>query len=269
MFNYTELIKRLEESAFSQATKGDQSFMKKTSRSVKSDIPGMKPQGKHLDTLKVIRPASKIQMHAELMNALHPKNHGPVKAFAKGDLDWSELSDELQKTLYDYWMDHGMPYGIAKARTGDPDQWIADQMHALFEERRTRTRMQSIVHEAKAAAQEKELDEVNDYFKRRQRERDVDAGKPVKPLPKNPQNDYFARRKKEKANEEVETQVDSVAKPELKKQDAMPEKDDKTDDKTDKKTDKKKEGKESTGKKDAFDANPTMTPLGFRGVLPL
>jgi len=37
-----------------------------------------------------------------------------------------------------------------------------------------------------------------DYQKRRQRERDVDAGKPVKPAPKNPQNDYFARRKKEK-----------------------------------------------------------------------
>jgi len=37
-----------------------------------------------------------------------------------------------------------------------------------------------------------------DYQKRRQRERDVDAGKPVKPLPKNPQNDYFARRKKER-----------------------------------------------------------------------
>ena len=38
----------------------------------------------------------------------------------------------------------------------------------------------------------------NDYFKRRQRERDLDSGKPVKPEPKNPQNDYFARRKKEK-----------------------------------------------------------------------
>ena len=37
-----------------------------------------------------------------------------------------------------------------------------------------------------------------DYQKRRQRERDVDAGKPVKPEPKNPQNDYFARRKKER-----------------------------------------------------------------------
>ena len=37
-----------------------------------------------------------------------------------------------------------------------------------------------------------------DYQRRRQRERDVDAGKPVKPPPKNPQNDYFARRKKER-----------------------------------------------------------------------
>jgi hypothetical protein len=37
-----------------------------------------------------------------------------------------------------------------------------------------------------------------DYQRRRQRERDVDAGKPVKPQPRNPQNDYFARRKKEK-----------------------------------------------------------------------
>ena len=42
-----------------------------------------------------------------------------------------------------------------------------------------------------------------DYQKRRQRERDVDAGKPVKPEPKNPQNDYFARRKKEKDLAEV------------------------------------------------------------------
>ena len=41
-------------------------------------------------------------------------------------------------------------------------------------------------------------EDQTDYQKRRQRERDVDAGKPVKPPPKNPQNDYFARRKKER-----------------------------------------------------------------------
>ena len=37
-----------------------------------------------------------------------------------------------------------------------------------------------------------------DYFKRRQRERDVDAGRPVKALPKNPQTDYAKKRAKEK-----------------------------------------------------------------------
>jgi len=44
---------------------------------------------------------------------------------------------------------------------------------------------------------EEDISEVNDYFKRRQREKDIDAGKPVKSQPKNPQNDYIARRKKE------------------------------------------------------------------------
>jgi hypothetical protein len=46
-----------------------------------------------------------------------------------------------------------------------------------------------------------ELDESvapTDYSKRRQRERDVDSGRPVKALPKNPQTDYARKRAKEK-----------------------------------------------------------------------
>ena len=45
-----------------------------------------------------------------------------------------------------------------------------------------------------------------DYQRRRQHERDVDAGKPVSRQPKNPQNDYFARRKKEKKHDMAESQ---------------------------------------------------------------
>ena len=41
-----------------------------------------------------------------------------------------------------------------------------------------------------------------DYSKRRARERDVDAGRPVKPLPKNPQTDYARKRAKEKRDME-------------------------------------------------------------------
>ncbi len=29
--------------------------------------------------------------------------------------------------LFDYYV-HEMPYGVAKARTGDPDQWILDRL---------------------------------------------------------------------------------------------------------------------------------------------
>jgi hypothetical protein len=42
-----------------------------------------------------------------------------------------------------------------------------------------------------------------DYQKRRQRERDVDAGRPVKPVPKNPQTDYARKRAKDKRDMEL------------------------------------------------------------------
>jgi hypothetical protein len=42
-----------------------------------------------------------------------------------------------------------------------------------------------------------------DYQKRRQRERDVDAGRPVKALPKNPQTDYARKRAKDRKDMEM------------------------------------------------------------------
>jgi hypothetical protein len=42
-----------------------------------------------------------------------------------------------------------------------------------------------------------------DYQKRRQRERDVDAGRPVKPVPKNPQTDYQKRRAQDRKDMEL------------------------------------------------------------------
>ena len=40
-----------------------------------------------------------------------------------------ELSDHLYDALFDYYAPD-MPYGVAKARTGDPSQWIADRFGA-------------------------------------------------------------------------------------------------------------------------------------------
>lgn len=40
-----------------------------------------------------------------------------------------ELSDQLYQALFDFYMDSGeMPYGVAKAREGDPYNWIADRL---------------------------------------------------------------------------------------------------------------------------------------------
>jgi hypothetical protein len=39
-----------------------------------------------------------------------------------------DLDDDLYDALYDYYHHHGaMPYGVAKARTGDPYEWIGDR----------------------------------------------------------------------------------------------------------------------------------------------
>jgi hypothetical protein len=42
-----------------------------------------------------------------------------------------DFGDNLFDVLYDYYMDE-MPYGVAKARTGDPTQWLQDKVQAIF-----------------------------------------------------------------------------------------------------------------------------------------
>lgn len=47
-----------------------------------------------------------------------------IKVFSETD----EMSDDLYDTLYEYYFLNGeMPYGVAKARDGDPMQWVADR----------------------------------------------------------------------------------------------------------------------------------------------
>ena len=47
--------------------------------------------------------------------------------------DIEDLDDaKLQEDLYGYYQSSGdMPYGIQKARTGDPDEWIAERLIEL------------------------------------------------------------------------------------------------------------------------------------------
>ena len=47
-------------------------------------------------------------------------------------LDDIEYGSEVYEDLFGYYMDSGeMPYGVMKARTGDPDVWIADRIYDL------------------------------------------------------------------------------------------------------------------------------------------
>jgi hypothetical protein len=40
-----------------------------------------------------------------------------------------EVAPETMQRLYEHFLNNGeMPYGVAKARTGDPDFWIYDRL---------------------------------------------------------------------------------------------------------------------------------------------
>ena len=61
----------------------------------------------------------------ETLDAILSRFSKDVKAFRKGD----DLSDDLYNALFDYYSDSGeMPYGTAKARTGDPYEWITQRL---------------------------------------------------------------------------------------------------------------------------------------------
>jgi len=50
-----------------------------------------------------------------------------IKAWVNGQIE--DLDDELFDKLFNHYLDNGeMPYGTAKARTGDPYQWMFDRM---------------------------------------------------------------------------------------------------------------------------------------------
>ena len=47
-------------------------------------------------------------------------------------IDDIEYGSEVYEDLFGYYMDSGeMPYGVMKARTGMPDEWIVDRIYDL------------------------------------------------------------------------------------------------------------------------------------------
>ena len=55
-----------------------------------------------------------------------------VKSYVEDD-DGRFIETKAYIKLYDYFCNNGeMPYGVAKARTGDPDAWILDYLAELM-----------------------------------------------------------------------------------------------------------------------------------------
>lgn len=60
----------------------------------------------------------------ETLNHIVKRFKHEVKSFAAG----GDLDDDLYLALFDYYFDQGeMPYGIAKARSGDPMEWVTQR----------------------------------------------------------------------------------------------------------------------------------------------
>ena len=60
-----------------------------------------------------------------------PQELALIQKVVSGSMDYYKLSQELQTKLYDHFMPD-MPYGVAKARSGDPDEWIVDHLEELL-----------------------------------------------------------------------------------------------------------------------------------------
>ena len=82
---------------------------------------------------------------ASNVKSMLPKNEAvatdsPESILAKYPKEWEQLKqgadimdfDELYQELFSYYIDSGeMPYGVMKARDGDPYQWISDELDNL------------------------------------------------------------------------------------------------------------------------------------------
>jgi hypothetical protein len=53
-----------------------------------------------------------------------------VAKWLEGEIDFYDLPVQTRNTLYDFYQTD-MPYGVQKARTGDPDEWILRQLEKL------------------------------------------------------------------------------------------------------------------------------------------
>jgi hypothetical protein len=78
----------------------------------------------------------KAEIEKKRKQAFGESEHSDIKTILDKhnvrSIDDIEYGSKAYEELFGYYMDSGeMPYGVMKARTGDPDQWIADRVSDL------------------------------------------------------------------------------------------------------------------------------------------
>jgi hypothetical protein len=89
------------------------------------------------DSLRSIRRAAGLLTEAEIKENVLKDDTGSTfqhildtyKRDVRDFEETDELSDDLYHALYDYYHED-MPYGVQKARSGDPHEWVADRFAA-------------------------------------------------------------------------------------------------------------------------------------------
>ena len=92
------------------------------------EFDGLDEQGVAEDILESIRRAAGLKENVTLDENGHTFDH-ILKTFKRDVKDFeagAEMSRDLEDALYDYYFDD-MPYGIKKARSGAPGEWIAQR----------------------------------------------------------------------------------------------------------------------------------------------
>ena len=86
---------------------------------------GSKIKNSQAQLKKVPMKLKESKMLNESLDSVLSRFPHEVKQFESG----SDIDDDLYHALYDYYFSNGeMPYGVAKARSGDPMEWVSQQL---------------------------------------------------------------------------------------------------------------------------------------------
>lgn len=85
--------------------------------------------------LKELTESRMSEIHLDMQEKLMRKfgigdvDAGDLLDFAYGQTEWEDLSDDVREKLYSHYQ-KTMPYGTAKAKTGDPYEFIGKALKA-------------------------------------------------------------------------------------------------------------------------------------------